>query len=196
MLEKLRELKDLSKMKDNLCQVMEQQSQAAKGVEELQQAITAAKEQLERLQKTQEEFTKQFSEAMGSIKTLSQDFKAVGAEFEHELNSFHLLKSELQKRLIKEAEEKISQLVREIQEKTDPYKEIESRSKELGKQLDTAAKELEKFSAISKAINEKDFELAKFGKMLEQNDREKLDLMRRIDTLERLLAVMKRGRVR
>ncbi|MBI1970650.1 hypothetical protein HYS47_02810, partial [Candidatus Woesearchaeota archaeon] len=135
MFEKLRELKDLSKMKDDLCQVMEHQNQAAKGIEDLQQAITATEGQVEKLQKTQEEFVKQFSEAISSIKTLSQDFKAVGTEFEHELNNFHLLKSELQKRFIKEAEEKISQLVREIQERTDPYKEIESRSKELGKQL-------------------------------------------------------------
>ena len=40
--------------------------------------------------------------------------------------------------------------------------------------LKTLHEEIDKFIKISKTISEKDFELHKFGKTLEQNDKEKL----------------------
>ena len=52
----------------------------------------------------------------------------------------------------------------------------------------------DKFMEISRNIKAKDFEMEKFAAELLKRDQEKLELMRKIDTLERMLASMQRRR--
>ena len=51
---------------------------------------------------------------------------------------------------------------------------------------------LNNISEIGKNIRKEDFELSRFGNQLMQMDKEKLELMRKIDTLERLISRMRR----
>ena len=53
-------------------------------------------------------------------------------------------------------------------------------------------KEINKFLAISRNIKEKDFEMTHFARQLREGDREKLELMRKVDTMERLVSRMRR----
>ena len=52
--------------------------------------------------------------------------------------------------------------------------------------------ELKKFTTISSGIKEADFELTQYIKKIQSMDNEKLELLQKIDSLERLLARMKR----
>ena len=58
--------------------------------------------------------------------------------------------------------------------------------------LNLATEEINKFIEISRSIKEEDFELTKFARHLMDMDREKLELMRKIDTLERLVSKIRR----
>ena len=53
--------------------------------------------------------------------------------------------------------------------------------------------EINKFLTISQEIKKGDFELSKFANNLLVMDKEKLDLMRKIDTLERLVSKIRRN---
>ena len=52
---------------------------------------------------------------------------------------------------------------------------------------------MNKFTEISRNIKQGDFELTKYANKLLEADKEKLELMRKIDTLERLISKMRRG---
>ena len=54
------------------------------------------------------------------------------------------------------------------------------------------SEEIGKFVEISKNIRKEDFELTKFARHLLEMDREKLELMRKIDTMERLVSKIRR----
>jgi len=60
-------------------------------------------------------------------------------------------------------------------------------------QIKNISTEINKFSDISKNIKKEDYELTKFANQLLDLDKEKLELMRKIDTLERLIAKQRRS---
>jgi len=47
--------------------------------------------------------------------------------------------------------------------------------------------------SLSEEILKKDFELKNYAKILDNNDREKVELLKKIDYLEKLLSSMKRS---
>jgi len=67
---------------------------------------------------------------------------------------------------------------------------------EIGNKVNNLSSEIEKFTDISKNIRKEDFELTKFARQVLETDREKLELMRRIDTLERLISKTRRQIIR
>ena len=56
------------------------------------------------------------------------------------------------------------------------------------------ATEIDKFKEIASQVNKGDFELKKCADELRKGDKEKLELMRKIDNLERLVSKMRQRR--
>lgn len=189
-------LRAITNLKSELDQLAERQQKITEGLSTVEIQVQGFQEAVGRLQQSLDSFSKQFQAKHHQLEQALSSLISLGAEFEKEVHGIHVLKSDMQKRISKEAEEQIAAVAKDFLEKASPYKNVDARSNEIVAQLHGLQQEMEKFKAISSTIQQKDFELVKFGKMLEQNDREKLDLMRKIDALERLMAAMKRGRER
>ena len=142
------------------------------------------------LQGKEEEFLKGFEENAGKIGNIKEDF-------EKSLYDFRLLSSDLQKKLLDKFDEEIKKEVHGYFEglkgELGEYRDLKEKVNTMAQDLDKASSELEKFNKIAAQIQTGDFELSKHAKKLEDMDAEKLELMRKIDTLERLLAKMRRG---
>jgi hypothetical protein len=111
------------------------------------------------------------------------------------------LKGQLQRKILDKFEEELQkdlQINREALKKdTEDYNELRKKAAEILSKLNLTTEEINKFIEISKSIKKEDFELTKFARHLLEMDREKLELMRKIDTLERLVSkIRKRELVR
>ncbi len=191
MLDKIR---GLMKTSESIDDIRSDQKKAHKELKELQDEIKNVKKELIEMQKANNDFKKSLENSSKSFGDTAQSLNNLKTEFERSLDRINLLNMDLQKKMQKELEEKVGVVVKEFKDKVSPYKDIEKLSEEVSSQLKTVVAELQKFQAISKTINEKDFELVKFGRMLEQNDREKLDMIKKIESLEKIMAAMKRNR--
>ena len=137
----------------------------------------------------QQEFLKNFKENLNVIKNLREDFGK-------ELVEFKLLKGQLQRKILDKFEEELQkdlEVNREALKKdTQDYNELRKKVAEILSRLNMTSEEINKFIEISKSIKKEDFELTKFARNLMEMDREKLELMRKIDTLERLVSKIRR----
>jgi len=118
-------------------------------------------------------------------------------DFEKELYEFNLIKSQMQKKILDKFEQELQkdlEVNREALKKdVEDYDALRRNMGDVALRLKSANDGIIKFVEISKSIRKEDFELTKFARQLLEMDREKLELMRKIDTLERLVSKMRRG---
>ena len=79
-----------------------------------------------------------------------------------------------------------------LKKDAEDYNELRKKVAEILSRLNLTSEEINKFIEIGKSIKKEDFELTKFARNLMEMDREKLELMRKIDTLERLVSKIRR----
>ena len=135
------------------------------------------------------EFFKNFDENLNLIKNTKQNF-------EKELFDFKLLKSQMQKRIVEKFEEELDKELK-IQMETlkidaGSYNELKENIAKITDKVNNLSEEINKFTAISSSIKKEDFELTRFANQLREADKEKLELMEKINTLERLVSKMRR----
>ncbi|MEK6983204.1 MAG: hypothetical protein AABX33_01410 [Nanoarchaeota archaeon] len=185
----LQKFKDLLKTKEEIDIIN-------KNIEENSKIISSLKNDLEKLKKelndaniNQQEFLKNFKDNLFVIKNLREDFG-------RELVDFKLLKAQLQRKILGKFEEELQkdlEVNREnLRKDSEDYSELRKKVSEVLSRLNLASEEINKFIEISKSVKKEDFELTKFARHLLDMDKEKLELMRKIDTLERLVSKIRR----
>ncbi|MBI4452050.1 hypothetical protein HY637_01350, partial [Candidatus Woesearchaeota archaeon] len=122
--------------------------------------------------------------------------KNIRHEFEKELFQFQLLKSQMQRTIIQKFEEELDKELKiqmeALKNDAKEHNEIKQGIKYVTMQLNNLSDEVSKFMLISRSIRKEDFELTKFANQLLGLDKEKLELMRKIDALERLVSKIRR----
>ena len=144
---------------------------------------------MKELNSSQKDFLKNFKDNLTIIKNLRGDFGK-------EIYDFKLLKAQLQRKILEKFEEELQkdlEVNREnLKKDVEDYNELRKKVAEILSRLNMTSEEINKFLEISKNIKREDFELTKFARNLMEMDREKLELMRKIDTLERLVSKIRR----
>ena len=185
----LTKIKELINVKENLDEINKNIQDNNKTISELKHELESLKKELNENNKTQQEFLKNFKENLAVIKNLRDDFGK-------ELYEFKLLKGQLQRKILDKFEEELQkdlEISREALKKdNEDYNEVRKKAAETLSRLNLTAGEISKLMEISKSIKKEDFELTKFARHLLDMDREKLELMRKIDTLERLVSKIRR----
>ena len=185
----LQKIKDLMKVKEDIDLINNNIEENNKLISELKAELESLKKELIENKKIQDEFLKNFKDNLSVIKNLREDFGK-------ELVEFKLLKAQLQRKILEKFEEELQkdlEVNREALKKdTQDYNELRKKVAEILSRLNMTSEEINKFIEISKSIKKEDFELTKFARHLLEMDREKLELMRKIDTLERLVSKIRR----
>ena len=188
----LQKIKDLMKAKEEIDKINKNVEENSRIISELKNELSSLNKGLTDVKQNQNEFLKNFKENLLVIKNLKEDFS-------RELVEFKLLKGQLQRKIIDKFEEELQkdlEINREALKKDiDDYTELRKKAAEILSKLNLTKEEIEKFIEISKSIKKEDFELTKFARNLFEMDKEKLELMRKIDTLERLVSKIRRREV-
>ena len=156
---------------------------------ELKNELESLKKELIEIKLNQHEFLKNFKENLFVIKNLREDFGK-------EIYEFRLLKGQMQRKILEKFEEELQkdlEINKEYLKKdAENYNEIRKKVAEILSRINLTSEAINKFVEISKNIKKEDFELTKFARQITDMDREKLELMRKIDTLERLVSKIRR----
>ena len=182
-------IKDLMKVKEEIDVINKNIEENNKIISDLKVELETLRKELIETKSTQQEFLKNFKENLNVIKNLRVDFGK-------ELVEFKLLKAQLQRKILDKFEEELQkdlEVNREnLKKDVEDYTELRKKVAEILSRLNMTSEEINKFIEISKNIKKEDFELTKFARHLLEMDREKLELMRKIDTLERLVSKIRR----
>ena len=185
----LQKIKDLMKTKEGIDLINKNIEENSKIISDLKIELEDLKKEFAETKKTQDEFLKNFKDNLFVIKNLREDFGK-------ELYEFKLLKGQLQRKILEKFEEELQkdlEVNREaLRKDAEDYSDLRKKVADILSRLNLTSEEMNKFIEISKSIKKEDFELTRFARHLIDMDREKLDLMRKIDTLERLVSKIRR----
>ncbi|MEK6946002.1 MAG: hypothetical protein AABX32_00175 [Nanoarchaeota archaeon] len=189
MIQKFREL---MKTKEDLDLINKNVEENNKIISELEAELTSLKNEVSETKSIQQDFLSTFKDNLTVIKNLREDFGK-------ELYEFKLLKGQLQKKILDKFEEELQkdlEVNREsLRKDANEYNELRGKVSEILSRLNLTSEEITKFTEISKNIKKEDFELTKFARQIVDMDREKLELMRKIDNLERLVSKIRRREI-
>lgn len=168
-----------------------------KNVESHSNDVNSLKDELVGLNKgllevkgSQTEFLSNFKDNLGMINECKESLRK-------EIYDFKLLKAQMQKNIMEKFEEELSKELKVNSEKLkndlNEYNKLKEQMVSMVEKLKIVSLEINKFSEVSKNIKKEDFELSQFHKQIQEADKEKLELMKKIDTLERLISKMRRG---
>jgi len=189
----IQKIKDLMAMKEHIDVIKNNLNYTTNSMNELKTEFGTLKQQINdnisEIDIKKNEFFKNFDENIDLMKTIRHDF-------EKELFDFKLLRSQMQKKIIEKFEEELSKELKiqmdNLRLDAANYNELKEEIYGITNKVNNLGEEINKFTAISSNIKKEDFELTKFSNQLVAMDKEKLELMRKIDTLERLISKMRR----
>lgn len=167
--------------------------QGIKDFEEFKKRIQDTEKEFKQKLHSYEEAGKQIiDEKRQSISKLNK----ICDDFQKELNDFKTLKTKLRTDVIEKATSEMKEELRtyllNVRGNIDKLNQAADEIKKLSTNTDQILGCLNDLKDVAKNIKKEDFELTKHAEQLRKNDKEKLELMRRIDTLERLIARQRR----
>ena len=193
MLNKIKNILNVEKSLDSLYKKVYDQEKA---VEELGINTTDSLNELKSLK----DEIKQISGIIKAIKTDSEktniSLKHIFEDLRDQINDFKIIKGQLAKKLFenmkKELQENMSSSFEHLKTDVNQFNSLKIKMESVCSQVDNLEAEIKKFNEIAKNIKQQDFCLTKYAKKLESQDREKLTLMKQIDSLQRLLGKERR----
>jgi uncharacterized coiled-coil DUF342 family protein len=186
----LEQIKGLMRIKEELDEMSKKFEESSSSAKSFQLEISLLKKELDELKSSQSIISTQF-------KSDTQSVREVKEELKKEIGDFKLVKSRLEQKLVEKFEEELKNELSPRLERMDKFlrhfEEIEGKIDAISKRAFALTSEIQKLSEISQNIKKEDFELTRFANQLKAMDSEKLELMRKIDMLERLVGKLRRS---
>lgn len=162
----------------------------------MQKEAHDSNEELRILKSELKELKDVHSELINSVQPTVDGIKALRHDLEYEIKEFKLVKGQLQEKLFQRIREELNENITTNLEglKTDVsrYNELKQQVGSITSRIGVLGTEIDKFNTISKQLKEGDFELSNYAKKIMEMDHEKLQLLRKIDVLERLVSKERR----
>ncbi|HLC65022.1 MAG TPA: hypothetical protein VJI46_02755 [Candidatus Nanoarchaeia archaeon] len=189
MIDKVR---GLFQLKESMDEISIRSRQNRNDVAEMRNELAALKSEISKAIEEQ----KSFVELFGKDKNILSELKE---EFQKELFDFKLIKSQMQVKILakfdEELEKELKIYLEGLNKSIGEYGNSKTKIDAAMMKIDDFGREIAKFMEISKSIKTGDFELTRYAQILNQRDREKIELMRKIDYLERLISKERRMNV-
>jgi len=159
---------------------------------EIKKSVREGTEQKEEIEK----ITKEVKEILKEQKEINKTIKINSELLNKTIADLALFKPQVEKKLLRDTTQTIEKELGEVINTVNAQASGFSQAKEtLNKHLNKSKElfiEQDKLKTIISSMKAKDFELEKYAKELAKNDKNKLEMMKRIDELETMIAKMKR----
>ncbi len=178
--------------------------------EQLRQAAAAIKEQAEQIKDLKSltaSAKDSISEVRSSNNLMAEEArksadaaKQLQAELARALAELKALSSHIQGSIKQKITEDLIELTKEVKAKLEGTERLKSEvtttAEAIAGELAKLKADVTRLSSVAEKIKAEDFELVRFSQQLASADAEKLRLMKQIDTLEMLIAKMRRQNAR
>ena len=189
MLKKVRGLLDTRELIETLNRGLESQSGKIDGlsrdISSVSQELLLLRKEISGAKKIQSGVFYNFEKELGKFSDQRKKLK-------HEIKDFNIFKRDIREKIFETAKKDIQKGIEILNDDLNDYKSLKKDIISMGKELDGLLEEIVKFRKISANIKEKDFEMVSFSNQVMKMEKEKLDLMRKIDSMERLVSRMRR----
>ncbi|MBT3304343.1 hypothetical protein HN592_03715 [Candidatus Woesearchaeota archaeon] len=163
--------------------------------------------ELARLKESNEELTQELDDSRNNLKALAEQlnfltetFKQINSEFRSELSDTKLFLSKAKKDLVNDLSVEFSTEMqartKSLTEDLDSFKELKTKIDAMSEDSSNMKSEIAKFINIAQTVKKGDFDLSKYAKTLDEGNQEKLELLRKVDSLERFIAKQRRNNPR
>lgn len=185
----IQKIKDLMAIKEQLDSITTAIDEHSKSFSVLSGEVKGLKEDVNGVKKDvahiQDEFLKDFKTNLDFTKELVEEFKT-------ELNNFKVEKSQVTKKMVERSSDELNEHFDKLKTDIGRYNELKSNVVQISERINSLGGEIDKFNKIASKLKEADYDLTKFAKQIFEADKEKLELLKKIDTLERLIARQRR----
>lgn len=158
--------------------------------ESFREDIQSIKKDLQEIQEGHASYLNELKKAMHNVKELKEDLESEIADFKVIRTK---LNNDILNNLTVEFKNEFAKSLSKLDADIEKFNHLKKSLASVTPKIEEALVELHKFHAISKQIKETDFTLEKHGKALEDSNREKIELMKKIDALERLISRERRN---
>lgn len=191
-------LKGLMQTGEKLDTLSSKVDSSRKNINEYSKELESFHDEISELRKEVKKFSAEASKFTETAFAQLQAVRTTNENFKQELYDFKMIKADVKSRLVADVVEEVrSELGKEMSKLNTDVKGFNDLKNELsvlvGK-FKSVEDELTKFKAVAAEIKTADFELGKYARELEKNDREKVALMREVERMQHLLAKERRGR--
>ncbi|MBI2140811.1 hypothetical protein HYU16_00135 [Candidatus Woesearchaeota archaeon] len=184
------ELKELAEQLKHAVAAIKEQSEQIKGLHSL---TAAAKDSISEIRSSNSLMAEEARKSADAARQLQAELAKALAELKS-------LSSHVQGSIKQKITEDLIELTREVKAKLEGAErlksEITTTAAAVSNELAKLKADVAKLAAVADKIKAEDFELVRFSQQLASADAEKLRLMKQIDTLELLIAKMRRQQVR
>src|SRR3989344_4682339 len=152
-------------------------------------------QKIKNLMQIREEIDKineKLSNTTEAANSLKNDINALKEQLNSYISKINEKNSEFFRNFEEELQKELQLKLGNLNKDAEEYNELKGQIANISLKVNNLSEEISKFLSISKNIKERDFEMTHFARQLIDMDREKLELMRKIDTLERLVGRMRR----
>jgi hypothetical protein len=174
-----------------------------KRLEQLEINLLRAVREVKNLQISFQEQKEQHECLLNEVKDILQTQRSISLAFQDSVKDINKITMELavfkpsmQQTILDKTttilEQELANATNKIFAELSGFSSAKESFKDVVKQVKSVEFELVRLQTIAKTIGEQDVSLERYAKELEKNDRQKLELMKRVDDLERLLAKIKR----
>ncbi len=186
MIKKIKELMQTREALDKLNSSVENNikvvNELTKEISSLREGFSNIKEQLN---KDSDEMANSLKEKISTINTLKD-------ELQSEITNFKVFVSNQKKSMIedltKEFREEMLNHTNDLKGDISSYNDLKQKISSVLSHTTSLTEEIQKLKEISKSIKKEDFELTNFTNKIDEMDKEKLRLMKEVDTLQRLVS--------
>lgn len=183
-------IKGFFNIKEELNTLNEELNQNKELIKELAELFKKEISELKEIKEYQTDYLNKFKLELQEVRQMKQ-------KFQEEIDQFTAMNKGLQKQMLDKFEKETVDYFKGYNEQLklnkDNYEKIKQELEAASRNLYLINAEIAKFLEISKNLKKEDFELTQFSQKIFSEDKNKLELMKRIDELERIMARMKRG---
>ena len=186
----LKKIKDLLQIRELIDEINNKTKGYSDTIKSLSIDIDNLKTEIANISSGQKEILSKFNSDLSEMDEIKEGMRK-------ELYDFNLLKSQLHNKILERFENALEkELNLNLERLRSEQKEYEDTKKELAlvaRRTSEISVLLNNIAEIGRRIKKEDFELSRYANEIWRADKEKLELMRKIDTLERLIAQIRRS---
>ena len=187
----IQKIKDLMTIKEEITKISEKFDNLNATVKIYSDNVNTLRTEIDSLKESQ-------SRLVENLKNDSSSFRELSEELHKEIGDFKIIKSRLETKIVEKFEQEIREELiprfNRLEKHVKEFEELGGKVSVIGNRVVNLSSELQKFCDISENIKAGDYDLVRYKKELDSMNSEKLELMRKIDTMERLVSKMRRSR--